>query len=267
MKLSTLFLTAILIQSSYAAEIKVPLPKFKPVAPDAITRVQNVIVMEPVRDHDESPVSMKTVTENILGTRRESDFSSVDISTDDGAGDTTPYVLTEQARRDIECLTEAIYFESVGEPREGQIAVANVIMNRANWNENEREPHERHRIEFKGGICDVIAFNISRTYKKPVLVEKKKKKWIQKTYTTCAFSYRCERGFHAKLQRVKKKERWNEIKALAKETYIRYNSGENVDPSNGATFYHATWMKRWPWWSQNYEKTTTIGLHVFYKIR
>lgn len=256
MKLSTLFLTAILIQSSYAAEIKVPLPKFKPVAPDAITRVENVITMEPVLDSDESPVSMETITENILGTRVEPEFPSVE----------PPYVLTEQARRDIECLTEAIYFESVGEPREGQIAVANVIMNRANWNENERKPHERHRIEFKGGICDVIAFNISRTYKKPV-VEKKKKKWIQKTYTTCAFSYRCERGFHAKLQRVKKKERWNEIKALAKETYIRYNSGENVDPSNGATFYHATWMKRWPWWSQNYEKTTTIGLHVFYKIR
>ena len=254
MKLSTIFLTAILIQSSYAAEIKVPLPKFKPVAPDAITRVENVITMEPVLDSDESPVSMETITENILGTRVEPEFPSVE----------PPYVLTEQARRDIECLTEAIYFESVGEPREGQIAVANVIMNRANWNENERRPHERHRIEFKGGICDVIAFNISRTYKKPV-VEKKKKKWIQKTYTTCAFSYRCERGFHAKLQRVKKKERWNEIKALAKETYIRYNSGENVDPSNGATFYHADYVA--PWWRKTYQKTTKIGAHIFYKIR
>ncbi len=226
-----------------------------------------VTLMRPVVEKDEKEVSQEILSNSFQGKitrvidttptpekRNVEDWSSLDA----------------RALRDIECLTEAIYFESVGEPVEGQIAVANVIMNRANWNLNEREPHERHRIEFKGGICDVVAFKISRTYNKPVVAPKKKKnktKWIQKTYTTCAFSYRCERGFHAKLQRVKKKERWNEIKELAKETYIRYNSGENTDPSQGATFYHATWMKKWPWWSKNYEKTTTIGLHVFYKIR
>jgi hypothetical protein len=264
MKLSTLFLTATLIglfplQFSHAAEIKIPLPKFKP-APEVV-RVENVIIMEPVLDPDEAPVTIEKVKENVLGTK-ESDFSSKDIVEKE---ETIPAIaLSDQARRDIECLTEAIYFESVGEPVAGQIAVANVIMNRANWNENEREPHERHRVEFKGGVCDVIAFKISRTYSKPV-VQKKKKKWVQKTYTTCAFSYRCERGFYTKLQRVKQKERWNEIKALAKETYIRYNSGENVDPSRGATFYHADYVA--PWWRKTYEKTTKIGAHIFYKIR
>lgn len=275
MKLSMLFLTAIVAvtfpftHAASAAEIKIPLPKFKPAA--EVTRVENVVTMEPIVDSDESPVSIEEVTENIIGSSQEKYFSKVDIKENDLSPLPTPPVLSEQARRDIECLTEAIYFESVGEPVAGQIAVANVIMNRANWNVNEREPHERHRVEFSGGICDVVAFKISRTYSKPVIVKtnkkkEKKKKWVQKTYTTCAFSYRCERGFHAKLQRVKQKERWNEIKALAKETYIRYNSGENVDPSHGATFYHATWMKRWPWWSKQYEKTKVIGLHVFYKI-
>lgn len=230
--------------------------------------VKNVVMMKPVLEKDEAPVSIEDVQKNIEEHYLEDDnqFSHVIIN-DEDMFEPPQTFLTEKARRDIECLTEAIYFESVGEPREGQIAVANVIMNRANWNLNEREPHEKHRIEFSGGVCDVIAFKISRTYTKPIIVKAKerKKKWIQKTYTTCAFSYRCERGFHAKLQRVKKKERWNEIKELAKETYIRYNSGENVDPSNGATFYHADYVA--PWWRKTYEKTVKIGAHIFYRIR
>jgi hypothetical protein len=282
MKLSTLFLTAIIIllglfsfQSS--AHASVPLPKFKPIPTVAseVIRAENIIMMPPVLDSDEPSVPIEKVTRNVLNNSDQ--FSSLNMNANndklrseelpsDSLSDAVA-ALDAQAWKDIECLTEAIYFESVGEPVLGQVAVANVIMNRANWNVNEREPHERHRIEFSGDICDVVAFKISRTAKKAIHTEnkkKKKKKWIEKTYTTCAFSYRCERGFHAKLQAVKKKERWNEIKKLAKETYIRYNSGENVDPSQGATHYHASWMKKYPWWSRHYKKTKQIGLHIFY---
>lgn len=229
---------------------------------------QQITLMKPIVEKDERQVSIEEVKENLIESRKGMEFSAIDLNEfqieetskveDDGAA------LDSQALRDIACLTEAIYFESVGEPELGQIAVANVIMNRANWNMKEREPHERHRIEFKGGICDVIAFKISRTYKKPIITKEKKKKWVQRTYTTCAFSYRCEKGFRAKLQRVKQKDSWKEINELAKETYMRYNSGENVDPSKGATFYHADYVA--PWWRKTYQKTTKIGAHIFYRI-
>lgn len=233
-------------------------------------QVKNVVTMEPVLDEDEKPVSIEEVKKNIEdhGSDGEQQYFSHVVSEEEASdfflSDYTDG-LSSQELRDIECLTEAIYFESVGEPELGQIAVANVILNRVNWNTKEREPHERHRIEFKDNVCDVIAFKIYRTYKKPVIV-KREKKWIHKTYATCAFSYRCERGFRDRLQRVRNNDSWNRIKELAKDAYLSYNKGENVDPSKGATFYHATWMKNYPWWSNHYKKTARIGLHQFYRI-
>lgn len=42
------------------------------------------------------------------------------------------HATTETANREQNCLAGAIYFESKGEPLDGQLAVARVIMNRAN---------------------------------------------------------------------------------------------------------------------------------------
>jgi len=44
----------------------------------------------------------------------------------------------------LDCLTEAIYFEARGEPWNGQLAVANVVLNRVN------------HPKFPQSICDVI---------------------------------------------------------------------------------------------------------------
>jgi spore germination cell wall hydrolase CwlJ-like protein len=228
-----------------------------------------VTIMNPVAEKDERQVPLEEVRANLMKENPDEqvEFTDIDFSDEYEESENTNEFLdlnSPNAIRDIECLTEAMYFESVGEPELGQVAVANVIMNRANWNMKEREPHERHRIEFNGGICDVVAFKISRTYKKPIVTKNNKKKWVHRTYTTCAFSYRCEKGFRSKLQRVRQKDSWKEINELAKETYIRYNSGENVDPSKGATFYHADYVA--PWWRKAYQKTTKIGAHIFYRI-
>jgi len=220
--------------------------------------------MEPVADRDERQVSIDEVRENI-----RSQYSDVTITRSEEREESRREQIDEDnldsdAKRDIYCLTEAIYFESLGEPDKGKIAVANVIMNRAKW--TPTNDNNKHHYEFSKSICDVVAFNISKTYKKKV-GKGKKAKWVKRTYTTCAFSYRCERGFRTKLARAKQREVWNEIKTLATDTYIVYNSGENEDPSHGATFYHATWMKRYPWWVRAYERTTKIGQHQFYKIK
>lgn len=151
----------------------------------------------------------------------------------------------KQMARDIYCLTEAILFEALHEPEEGQIAVANVILNRANW--NETRPKYRNRIDFKSDVCGVVNFKITKNGR-----------------TTCAFSYRCEHSFQKRLNRYMDSESWNEIKTLAIRTYMSYYSGNNVDPSEGATHYHADFVS--PRWRKTYQKTTKIGAHIFYKI-
>lgn len=224
----------------------------------------NITTMDPISERGEAKISAEEVRERI-----ESQYS--DIATERAEEreearreDIDASNLDEDAERDIRCLTEAILFESLHEPEKGQIAVANVIMNRATFNERrDGEPNARHRIEFRGGICGVVAFKVSKTYTKRV-GSKRHAKWVHGTRTTCAFSYRCERGFHSKLERYQRREEWNEIKTLATDAYLRYNSGENEDPSGGALFYHANYCK--PWWRKVYAKTTQIGAHIFYRI-
>ena len=48
------------------------------------------------------------------------------------------------AKRDLECLAEAVYYEARSEPQEGQRAVAQVVLNRV-----------RH-IAYPGTICGVV---------------------------------------------------------------------------------------------------------------
>lgn len=226
----------------------------------------SITTMDPISERGEAKISAEEVKEKIESQYSDGDDAFVmriEEHEEARREDIDASNLDEDAERDIYCLTEAILFESLHEPEKGQIAVANVIMNRASWNETQRAPRERHRIEFSGSICDVVAFKISKKYTKRV-GSRRHAKMVHGTRTTCAFSYRCERGFHSKLQRYQKREEWNEIKTLATEAYLRYNSGENEDPSGGATFYHANYVK--PWWRKVYAKTTQIGAHIFYRI-
>jgi len=214
-----------------------------------------ITAMEPIADRGERQVSIEEVTENI----RSSQYSDVRFERSEEREDRRRVDIEERslsrdAERDIYCLTEAIYFESLGEPTDGKIAVANVIMNRAKWTPDDSH-HNKHHYEFSKEICDVVNFKAAKTWKRKGKV---------KSVMVCAFSYRCERGFHRKLARVKQKPVWNEIKTLATETYLSYNSGVNEDPTNGATFYHATYVS--PKWRKQYKKTTKIGLHIFYRI-
>lgn len=51
-------------------------------------------------------------------------------------------------------------------------------------------------------------------------------------------------------------------KQLAFDYLIQYHGG--VDPTNGAMFYHAYYVK--PHWSRNKKPTAVIGAHSFYKV-
>lgn len=54
-------------------------------------------------------------------------------------------------------------------------------------------------------------------------------------------------------------ETWEIAQRVAREVL----SGQSVDPTNGALFYHTTAIR--PWWSRYGEGAHTIGAHIFYR--
>lgn len=51
---------------------------------------------------------------------------------------------------------------------------------------------------------------------------------------------------------------WNRAQVIARDVMI----GNTVDPTDGATFYHANYVN--PYWITHMEVSKIIGLHVFY---
>jgi spore germination cell wall hydrolase CwlJ-like protein len=133
--------------------------------------------------------------------------------------------LSTPTKRQIECMAENIYFEAAHEPREGQIAVAMVTLNRlASGN-------------YADDICGVVK---------------------QKTGHTCQFSWVCMPKFTDKRLTIKDSSLYNEIQQLAID--VVFNYGLLKDVTNGATFYHADYVN--PGW--NLPKSVKIGRHIFY---
>ena len=138
--------------------------------------------------------------------------------------------LTKEARTEIECLAQNIYFEAAQEPREGQIAVAQVTRNRMISG------------KYPTTYCGVVK---------------------QKADGVCQFSWFCQERAKAIISR----------KALTPDSNLLYNSIVDLsmnfylnpedydDPSKGALFYHADYVK--PTWS-NMRRTAYIGRHIFY---
>jgi spore germination cell wall hydrolase CwlJ-like protein len=138
--------------------------------------------------------------------------------------------LTEDVKREIECLAENIYFEAGHEPREGKVAVAFVTLNRLN---NGR---------FGSDICGVVK---------------------QKTAGVCQFSWYCEERPKAmsqgKVLTNSNNSLYNDIRNTAIYVYANYEL--LADPTKGALFYHADYVT--PGW-KNMERTAVIGRHIFY---
>lgn len=56
----------------------------------------------------------------------------------------------------------------------------------------------------------------------------------------------------------KEQKAWEQAQVIARDVMI----GNTVDPSNGATFYHANYVN--PSWANQMEVSKVIGVHVFY---
>jgi spore germination cell wall hydrolase CwlJ-like protein len=130
------------------------------------------------------------------------------------------------------CLATAIYFEARGEPTAGQVAVANVIINRKN---DRRYPDN---------ICDVV--KQGQTYKWAPHVPVRNR---------CHFSFYCD----GKREVITNQKAYDKAIDIAN----RVISGDLIDITDGATHYHATRIL--PDWAETKTQTVTINNHVFYR--
>ncbi len=105
------------------------------------------------------------------------------------------------ASRDLECLTQAVYYEARGEGREGMRAVAQVVVNRA-----------RHPA-FPKTVCGVVFQGAGRR-------------------TGCQFSFTCDGSMRGRVDRGA----WNRARQVATETL----SGRVYAPVGTATHFHTT---------------------------
>jgi len=132
--------------------------------------------------------------------------------------------MSSDAKTQVECLAQNIYYEAGYEPEKGQLAVAFVTINRV------KSGH------FEDDICGVVK---------------------QKFKGVCQFTWYCEnttRRLTGQAEMV-----YNDVKDLAVYVYANYDKLE--DPSKGALFYHADYVN--PKW-KNMEYLTKIGRHIFY---
>jgi spore germination cell wall hydrolase CwlJ-like protein len=124
------------------------------------------------------------------------------------------------------CLATAIYFEARGEPMKGELAVAQVVINRL---KNPAYPNT---------VCGVVYQN-------------------KNMRNACQFSFACD-GIP---DRITDATSWKRAQTLAKRV-LNEDDWWNADVGS-STHYHATYVK--PRWARTMKKMQKLGHHVFYK--
>ena len=134
----------------------------------------------------------------------------------------------------IACLATAIYFEARGEPMVGQVAVAQVIVNRV------------YDERFPDTVCDVVKQGEYYTWNKLMPIKHR-----------CQFSFWCDGKPEVMRDETAKQWAYN----VAESTL----QGIFYDTTSGATHYHADYVV--PDWSKNsmFTKTVQINAHIFYR--
>jgi spore germination cell wall hydrolase CwlJ-like protein len=136
--------------------------------------------------------------------------------------------LNDKSRAKSEkCLAEAVYFESRGEAVRGQIAVAQVVMNRV------------FSGKYPDTVCGVVYQNKYRHY-------------------ACQFTFACDNIPDV----IREPDMWERAKKIAKAMM----DGQIWLPEVGkSTHYHAYWVR--PSWVSEMKKMYKFGVHTFYRPR
>lgn len=129
--------------------------------------------------------------------------------------------------RENRCLATAIYFEARSEPVKGQIAVAQVIMNRV-----------RSRY-YADTVCGVVYEGAHKR-------------------NACQFSFACD----GLADKPKDKKRWKIAEKLAKQV----TDGKIwLSDIGHASHYHANYVS--PKWRHSMKRIKRIGAHIFYRAK
>jgi hypothetical protein len=123
------------------------------------------------------------------------------------------------------CLANAVYFEARDQPYKGQVAVAQVVMNRV----------------FSGfypeDVCGVVYQNADR-------------------HLACQFTFACD----GKRKVINERGAWARANRIARETLY----GKLYEKAVGtATHYHALYVH--PYWTREMRKLARYGIHSFYR--
>lgn len=135
----------------------------------------------------------------------------------------------DQAQRQAaerKCLAQTIYYEARSESRAGQIAVAEVVLNRV-----------RHPL-YPASICDVVFQGSDRA-------------------TGCQFTFTCD----GSLRRTPRGRAWANANRLAAHAMLGFEDGPST---GGATHYHTVAIQ--PYWSSSLVRTGVVGRHIFYRF-
>jgi spore germination cell wall hydrolase CwlJ-like protein len=138
-----------------------------------------------------------------------------------------PLPASVRSKTEVKCLATAIYFEARGEPEEGRVAVAQVVLNRV---KNPAYPDT---------VCGVVYQNKNKRNR-------------------CQFSFACD-GIR---DRISDKGSWNEAQALAVRI-LNDTSGMFLADVGTSTHYHANYVR--PRWARKMKKMDKIGRHIFYR--
>ena len=145
--------------------------------------------------------------------------------------------LPENKTAAKECLAVNMYHEARDQGTAGRLAVSAVVLNRV------------RDSRFPNTVCEVVyQAQMKPSWKtgKPVPIRNR-----------CQFSWYCD----GKSDNIKDKKTYQRILDFA--GLILHNDIEFLDITDGATHYHADYVK--PDWADTKTRTTEIGAHIFYR--
>jgi spore germination cell wall hydrolase CwlJ-like protein len=134
---------------------------------------------------------------------------------------------SKQRAKSEKCLADAVYFESRGEVKRGQIAVAQVVMNRV------------FSGFYPNSVCGVVYQNSHRKF-------------------ACQFTFTCD-GIPDKIDEP---DMWEQAKEIARDML---DGKLWLSEIGHSTHYHAYWVH--PSWVNEMRKIHKIGVHSFYRPR
>ncbi len=134
----------------------------------------------------------------------------------------------QYTKKDIRCLTEAIYYEAGNQSQLGKEAVAAVVVNRVR---SGRYPKT---------VCGVVYQYV-----------------IKNEIKVCQFSFTCFK------RNTPDYELWKQSKIIAYRVLQNYYFHDTLRQLNSALFFHAEYVH--PEWARKKQYVGKIGQHLFYR--